>query len=241
MLPERTGLQENKQVIGLDLTRIHHFREHWARWTWRHFLTISSAWIFQRALSPMCWYRWQGFCYVHGMTEGAPPCQVTLSSLSQTSGQWSRAQPWSLGRPWMTCCWMAKSRQTGVRLLLWGLRLRLWGFLLTVWPLRPSNCLLDVNCRLIGSKTEWQPNVWMVTAPPVDFSRRDANSQCMLQRQLGNVGYMPGSGIVYLLQCALVACSSQWPGSIAGSIVWFVQFFIHSHAEIARGMEIMRR
>ena len=45
------------QVIGLDLTRIHHFREHWARWTWRHFLTISSAWIFQRALSPMCWYR----------------------------------------------------------------------------------------------------------------------------------------------------------------------------------------
>lgn len=63
----------------------------------------------------------------------------------------------------------------------------------------------------------------------------------MLQRQLGNVGYMPGSGIVYLLQCALVACSSQWPGSIAGSIVLFVQFFIHSHAEIARGMEIMRR
>ena len=68
----------------------------------------------------------------------------------------------------------------------------------------------------------------MVTAPPVDFSRKDANSQCMLQRQLGNVGYMPGSGIVYLLQCALVACSSQWPGSVAGWLYSLVGTVLHS-------------
>ena len=68
----------------------------------------------------------------------------------------------------------------------------------------------------------------MVTAPPVDFSRKDANSQCMLQRQLGNVGYMPGSGIVYLLQCALVACSSQWPGSVAGWLYSLVCTVLHS-------------
>ena len=72
------------------------------------------------------------------------------------------------------------------------------------------------------------PTFGMVTAPPVDFSRRDANSQCMLQRQLGNVGYMPGSGIVYLLQCALVACSSQWPGSIAGWLYSLVCTVLHS-------------
>ena len=95
------------QVIGLDLTRIHHFREHWARWTWRHFLTISSAWIFQSALSPKV----TGFLlrpwHDRGGTSMSSHAVIFESDVGSMEPR-STLEPGPSMDDMRSCCWMAK-------------------------------------------------------------------------------------------------------------------------------------